>query len=102
MQTFSDANAPRWQLRFDELPRGFVPFPTHIAEGVARLQQRWGYGDDYVRDSLERDTLAWYYDGLPVAYRPATGGVEILALGFEEVAAYERRPQPGGKVVQPG
>ena len=102
MQTFSDRDAPRQCLRFEDLPRGFVPFPPHIVEGIARLSGQWGYGDDYVRDSLERHTLAWYYEGVPVAYRPADGGVQIVALGFAEVAAYERQPEPGVKVVQPG
>ena len=101
METFSDPHSPRHQLRFEELPRGFVPFPQHISEGIARQQEQWGYGDDYARDSLERHTLAWYYEGLPVAYRTATGGIEILALGFAEVAAYERQPESGVKVVQP-
>jgi hypothetical protein len=102
MQTFSDLNSPRHRLRFEELPRGFVAFPEHIVAGVARRQQQWGYGDDYTRDSLERHTLTWYYEGLPVAYRPADGGIDVLALGFEEVAAYERQPEAGVKVVQPG
>jgi hypothetical protein len=102
VQTFSDADTPRSRLRFEELPRGFVPFPKHIIETVAELGRQWGYGADYARDSLERQTLAWYYDGLPVAYRPAEGGIEVLALGYEAVAAYERQPQPGVNVVQAG
>jgi hypothetical protein len=101
VQTFSDPGSPRQRLRFEELSRGFVPFPEHIVQGVARLRQQWGYGDDYTRESLERQTLAWYYEGLPVAYRPAEGGIEVLALGFEEVANYERQPGRGVKVIQP-
>jgi hypothetical protein len=69
MQTFSDSGSPRARLPFAELPRGMVPFPEHIVSGIARAQKQWGYGDDYARDSLERHTLAWYYEGLPVAYR---------------------------------
>jgi hypothetical protein len=102
MQTFSDGNAPRRQLRFEEMPRGVVPFPAHIIAGITRWQAQWGYGDDYARDSLEQHTLAWYYDGLPVAYRSVEGGIEVLALGFEDVMAYERQPEVGVKVVQPG
>jgi hypothetical protein len=102
MPTFSDRDAPRQRLRFEELPRGFVQFPPHIVEGVARWGAQWGYGADYMRDSLERHTLTWYYEGLPVAYRPADGGMEIVALGFAEVAAYERQPEAGVKVAQPG
>lgn len=102
METFRDSDAPCGWLRFEELPRGFVPFPSHIVEGIARQRERGGYGDDYTRDTLERHTLAWYYEGLPVAYRPAANGIEVLALGFAEVADYERHREPGVRVVQPG
>ena len=102
MQSFSDRNSPRHRLRFEELPRGVVPFPEHIVAGIARWQTQWGYGDDYARDSLEQHTLAWYYEGLPVAYRSAQDGIEVLALGFDEVMAYERQPELGVTVVQPG
>lgn len=79
-----------------------MAFPEHIVEGIARHQEQCGDGDDYARDSVERHTLTWYFEGLPVAYRTAEGGIKVLALGFEEVAAYEREPEPGVKVVQPG
>jgi hypothetical protein len=101
MQTFSDPNSPANNLPFEELPRGFVRFPKHIVEGIARLKEQWGYGEEYTRDSLEWNTLVWFYDGLPVAYRHAEDGIEVLALGFEEVLEYERCPEPGVKVVQP-
>ena len=37
----------------------------------------------------------------PVAYRPADGGIEVLAVGFEETLKYELSPEDGVKVVQP-
>jgi hypothetical protein len=37
MQTVADLNSPRHQLPFDKLPRGFVPFPEPIVQGVADL-----------------------------------------------------------------
>jgi hypothetical protein len=36
-----------------------------------------------------------------VAYRRVDGGIEVLAVGFEEVARYWRCPEDGVKVVQP-
>jgi hypothetical protein len=77
-----------------------VPFPTHIIDGLARQQQQWGFGDEYARDSLEQHTLSCYYEGLPVAYRRAEGGIEVLALGFAEVARYQQSPEPTVNVVQ--
>jgi hypothetical protein len=102
VQSFSDVNSPRHHLSFAGLPRGFVAFPHHIVEDITRRRNIMHYGDDYFRKSLEHNTLTWYYDGLPVAYRPADGGIEVVALGFEEVAAYEEHPETGINVVQPG
>jgi hypothetical protein len=100
MQTFSDLNSPRHQLAFMDLPRGFVPFPEHIVQGVAGLAARYGYGEAYARDSLVRHTLVWYYEGLPVAYRERPDGIEVLGVGWEETAPYDLAPEPGVKVVQ--
>jgi hypothetical protein len=102
VQTFNDVDSPRHRLSFADLPRGLVAFPPHIIEGVTRRRDELHYGDDYFRDSLEQHTLSWFYDGLPVAYRSIDGGIEVIALGFEEVAAYQRHPQAGVRVVQPG
>ncbi len=97
----SDTSTPRYQLPFEQLPRGFVPFPKHIVEGVARQQAERKFSDAYAQDSLERHTLIHYYEGLPVAYRSAADGIEVLALGWEETAGYVRAPEDGIKVVQP-
>ncbi len=96
-----DPNTPRYQLPFEELPRGFVAFPEHIVKGVAGQQAERGFSEAYARDSLERHTLIHYYEGLPVAYRPVEGGIEVLALGWEETARFLISPKEGIKVVQP-
>ena len=101
MQSFLDNHSPRVQLPFEALPRGFVPFPDHIAQRVAQLAATCGYGEAYARQSLVRNTLAWFYEGLPVAYRERPDGIEVLALGFEEVARYRRQPQAGIQITQP-
>ena len=101
MQTFLDTQSPRHQLSFEELPRGFVQFPDAIVQGVANLAVKYGYGEEYARQSLIRNTLAWFYEGLPVAYRELPDGLEIMALGFEEVGRYRREPQAGVHICQP-
>ncbi len=100
MQTFADANSPRYRLPFEELPQGVVRFPEHIVEGIADLATRYNYGAQYARDSLVSHTLAWYYEGLPVAYRELPEGIEVLALGFEEVGRLDLAREPDVKVVQ--
>src|SRR5437899_9027594 len=101
MQTFIDTGSPRHQRSINKLPRGFVKFPDHIVQGVADLTAKFGYGEEYARQSLIRNTLAWFYEGLPVAYRELPSGIEVLALGFEEVGRYRRDPQAGVQVAQP-
>jgi len=101
VQTYVDSNSPRHRLPSTELPRGQVRFPEHIVEGVAKLAMKYGYGEDYARQSLVRNTLAWFYEGLPVAYRELPDGIEVLALGFEEVGQYRRQPQAGIQIAQP-
>jgi hypothetical protein len=103
MQTFADSDSPRHRLRFEELPRGIVTFPEHIVEHLEKDQARRGYrfSEEYLHRMLEQQTLVWYYEGLPVAYRSTVAGIEVLALGWEETAAYELHPQEGVKVVQP-
>jgi hypothetical protein len=101
--TFPNGDSSRSLLPFDQLPRGLVKFPPHIVEGVARERTQFPpevYTEAYARESLERHTLIHYYEGIPVAYRPAADGIEVLALGFAEVARYSPSPQDGVKVVQ--
>ncbi len=101
MQTFIDTGSPRHQLRFEDLPRGFVKFPDRIVKGVADLAASHGYGEEYTRQSLVQNTLAWFYEGLPIAYRERPDGIEVLAIGFPEVAPYRRKPQADVHITQP-
>ncbi len=105
MQTFVDPNSPRSQLPFEKLPRGVVAFPRHIVEAVAAERSKFSpdvFTEEYARKSLEHHTLVWYYDGLPVAYRPLPDGIEVLGVGWEETAKYSASPDNANvKLVQP-
>ena len=73
MQTFIDQNSPRCKIAFAELPRGVVKFPPQVVDAVARERAKFSpeiFTDAYARQSLEQQTLAWFYAGLPVAYKP--------------------------------
>jgi hypothetical protein len=106
MQTFIDPNSPRYQLSFQQLPRGVVKFPPQIVEALARERARFSpevFSEEYARKTLESQTLTWYYAGLPVAYKPLPDGIEVLGVGWEETARYgPASPDPEVKVVQPG
>jgi hypothetical protein len=93
-------------LSFEELPRGLVKFPAHIVEAIGRERAKFApqiFTKEYARKSLEWHTLAWYYQGLPVAYKPVPEGIEVLGVGWEETAKYWPTPPDSVvKVVQPG
>lgn len=93
MQTFIDSNSPRYQFSFEQLPRGIVKFPPHIVAGIARQRAKFApeiFTDEYARKNLEYQTLIWYYEGLPVAYKPLPDGIEVLGVGWEETAKYRQ------------
>ncbi len=100
---FIDQDSPRYQLTVEQLPRGLVKFPVQMVEHLEKEQARLGFrfSEDYARRSLERQTLSWYYDGLPVAYRPQPDGIEVLGVGWEETAKYlPSSPDTEVKLVQ--
>jgi len=105
VQTFIDPNSPRYQVSFEQLPRGVVKFPPHIVDGIAHERARIApeiFTEEYARKSLEYQTLIWYYAGLPVAYKPLPDGIEVLGVGWQETANYwPSSPDPEVKVVQP-
>src|SRR5438876_76775 len=100
---FADLTTPRYQLPFEQLPRGLVPFPQRVVEAVEYLQQKVGrrFTDEQRQQSLEQHTLTYFYQDYPVAYRPVPGGIEVLGVGYEEVAPYGKVQDPGVRVVQP-
>ena len=105
METFIDSNSPRSQLSVEQLPRGVVKFPAHIVEALARERVKFKsdiFTENYARKALESQTLLWYYEGLPVAYKPLPDGIEVLGVGWEETAKYSAYPADANlRVVQP-
>mgnify|MGYP001595169208 CR=1 FL=1 len=105
VQTFTDPSSPRYQLLVAQLPRGIVKFPPHIRDAIDRERVRFApeiFTEEYARKSLEYQTLIWYYEGLPVAYKSLPDGIEVLGVGWDEAAEYWVSPRdPNVKVVQP-
>jgi len=90
MQEIIDPSTPRAQIPLDKLPRGHVAWPAVVLDALEAEQRRKGmqFAEEYVQRHLERATLRYYYVELHVAYRPAEGGIEVLAVGWPEVASY--------------
>lgn len=101
--SFADLTTPRYQLPFEQLPRGIVKFPERVIEGCELQQAKAGmrFSEDFLRMTLERSTLVYYYQGYQVAYRSVPGGVEVLGVGYDEVEPYWDLEGSDVKVVQP-
>src|SRR5712671_1984317 len=71
-------------------PRGLLPVPPEIAEEVSREQAAHQpfYTDDYAKSTRDDWTLRYYYEGESLACRSTPEGVEVLAVGPEEVRRF--------------
>ncbi len=82
-------------------PRGLLPVPPEVAEDVARMEaqllQERGIQitPEARRDQLDYATMNWYYDNSYVAYRRTPEGIEVLAVGSEEIREYLKDHPPG-------
>ena len=69
-------------------PRGLLPVPAWVEEAIA--QDRAGmeqyYTDEYAQKCRNNMTLHWWYEGHHIAWRETPAGVEVLAVGAEEVS----------------
>jgi hypothetical protein len=99
--TFNDANAPRFNgtsvRRPQDPPRGMVTPPPEIVAQVAKERAKFPaaiYTDAYAKRILDDRTLAYYYEGLDVAYRSVSQGVEVLAIGVEEIGQLVKGKTP--------
>ena len=84
-----DENNPRYRGPLPK-PRGLLQLPPEIAEVVTREQasQQPYYTDDYAKSTRDDWTLTYYYEGETVASRSTPEGVEVLAVGPEEVRRF--------------
>ena len=94
--TFTDPTASRPdRSNLAALPRGLVRPPQPVLDVVARERARLApnYSDEFAKLTLDDLTLVWYYENLLVAYRSVPEGVEVLAVGGEEVGdLFDRTP----------
>jgi hypothetical protein len=88
-----DTTLPAHDPNFPK-PRGLLPVPPEIEETVAREEARAlrEHGvvitEEARRRMRDECTLNWYYDGSYVASRRTPDGVEVLAVGWDEVEEY--------------
>jgi hypothetical protein len=76
--------------------RGLLPVPSavseHVAQEALRAQKEHGFAltDEAKQRMLNQGTLDWYYRDQWVSYREVPQGVEVLAIGLEEVGNLAR------------
>jgi hypothetical protein len=77
-------------------PRGLLPVPPEIALEVSRDQalRQPNYSDDYAKLTRDAWTLTYYYEGEPVACRSTPEGVEVWAVGWDEVGRFFEETPP--------
>jgi hypothetical protein len=72
-------------------PHGLIPIPPEVEAIVAREETRLlkEHGITPTPEARQRMvaslTLQYYFDGIDIAYRHTPQGVEVVAVGLEEV-----------------
>jgi hypothetical protein len=71
-------------------PRGLLPVPPEIEACIASEQARLQpyYTDEYAKQIRDSETLRYWYEGTEVAARPTPDGIEVLAVGWDEVMKF--------------
>jgi hypothetical protein len=77
-------------------PRGLLPVPSEVEAIVAKEEARLWEAHGIIPTSEARQrmvdslTLQYYFDGIDIADRRSAQGVEVLAVGLEELGALIR------------
>jgi hypothetical protein len=93
VQHFIDHTLPAHDPNFPK-PRGLLPVPPEVVEQVARTDARLvrelgaPMTPEARKRQLDYGTLNWYYDNAYIAYRCTSQGVEVLAVGSEEISQF--------------
>jgi hypothetical protein len=78
-QPAHDPNIPK--------PRGLLPVPPFVEEAIAedRARMPQHFTEEYGQKCRNYMTLHWWYEGHYIAWRETPAGVEVLAVGWDEV-----------------
>jgi hypothetical protein len=77
-------------------PRGLLPVPSWVEEATAedRAGMEQYYTEEYAQRCRNYMTLRYWYEGHYIAWRETSAGVEVLAVGGEEVSKLLRQTSP--------
>ncbi|MCI0461696.1 MAG: hypothetical protein L0Z62_32495 [Gemmataceae bacterium] len=94
--TFTDQTRPASDTTSPK-PRGLLPVPpevaNHVEQEAARAQREHGFAltEKARRRMLHEGALDWFYRDQWVSYRETPQGIEVLAVGLEEVGELASR-----------
>jgi hypothetical protein len=68
-------------------PRGLLPVPPFVEEFIAQERARMPayYTEESAQKCRNYNTLRYWYEGHYIAWRETPAGVEVLAVGWDEV-----------------
>jgi hypothetical protein len=72
-------------------PRGLLPTPPEVKKLVARELKNRSVADRERQRITDRFNLQYYFGGQEVAYRQTDQGVEVLAVGPDEIGELLQR-----------
>src|SRR5260370_38477121 len=71
-------------------PRGLLPVPPPVEAEVEGQEAKHPMTPEYRKTLRDRLTLAHYFSDVEVAFRRTPEGIEVLAAGLNEIAAFRR------------
>ena len=91
---FRDQTAPRWNGTSP--PHGLLPVPPEVEQVVAREKVRLQPFMDQAAEQRTRDdlTLQYYFENTLIAYRRTPQGVEVVAVGLDEIGELVKKIPP--------
>ncbi len=85
-------------LRPDQYPHGLVPIPQEVLDVVEKQVGKFPPGiitPESRKRMVDDLTLQYYFEGEEIAYRRTDQGIEVFAVGLEEIGEYIRtHPYP--------
>ncbi len=100
--TFHEEPYPRFSggapLRPDQYPHGLVPIPQEVLDIVEGQVSKFPPGiitPESRKRMIDDLTLQYYFEGEEIAYRRTDQGIEVFAVGLEEIEEYiQTHPYP--------
>jgi hypothetical protein len=96
--TFHDCPYPRFSggvpLRPDQYPHGLIQVPQEVLDIVEKQVAKFPpeiVTPESRKRMIDDLTLQYYFEGEEIAYSRTAQGIEVFAVGLEEIGKYIRK-----------